>query len=77
VTRAVAALEERGLAERQADPDDRRARLVSVTAEGRRVFARLAIRRAALIADLRERLTTDEQGTLDAAIPLLVRMSQD
>jgi DNA-binding MarR family transcriptional regulator len=36
-TEVVDALEERGLVERQPDPDDRRATLVSLTAEGERV----------------------------------------
>ncbi len=41
VTGIVDGLEEKGLARRQASPRDRRVKLISLTAEGRRVRARL------------------------------------
>ena len=41
VSRAVSALEQRGLIARRPDPDDRRASVLSLTAEGRAAFDRL------------------------------------
>jgi DNA-binding MarR family transcriptional regulator len=41
VTGIVDGLEEKGLATRQPSPDDRRVKLIALTAEGRRVRARL------------------------------------
>jgi len=43
----VDALQERGLVERRPDPDDRRAMLVSLTGEGRRVGAAIGSARDA------------------------------
>ena len=40
LTAALKPLERRGLVEQAADPDDRRRRLVTLTAEGRSVLAR-------------------------------------
>jgi DNA-binding MarR family transcriptional regulator len=46
-TEVVDALQERGFAQRQADPDDRRATLVSLTDEGKRVSDAIRSTRAA------------------------------
>jgi len=46
-TDVVDALQERGLVERRPDPDDRRAMLVSLTGEGRRVGAAIGSAREA------------------------------
>jgi DNA-binding MarR family transcriptional regulator len=55
-SKAVADLERRGYVERTADPDDARARLVGLTARGRAVIGAAREQRAALGAELAERL---------------------
>jgi DNA-binding MarR family transcriptional regulator len=45
-TEVVDALQERGFVQRHADPDDRRATLVSLTAEGKRVSDAIRLTRA-------------------------------
>ncbi|MBY0423067.1 MAG: MarR family transcriptional regulator [Parvularculaceae bacterium] len=71
VSRAVAALEEKGLVRRTEDPDDRRVAILSLSPEGRVVFNRIA----ALALDFERRLlddlSVDEQKRLRAALAQL------
>jgi DNA-binding MarR family transcriptional regulator len=65
-------LEQEGWVERRPDPDDRRARIVTLTASGRRRLARLA---PALIAARKEALAAlspHQQGRLAALLQKLV-----
>jgi DNA-binding MarR family transcriptional regulator len=55
-SKSVADLERRGYVERAPDPDDARARLVGLTERGRAVIAAAREQRAALGAELAERL---------------------
>jgi DNA-binding MarR family transcriptional regulator len=74
VTILVNRLAEAGWAERFADPTDRRATLVRITAAGRE---RLADRNAARARVLRDRiaeLSDDDQQLLTAALPALERL---
>jgi DNA-binding MarR family transcriptional regulator len=74
VTRVLARLEERGLIERMADPQDRRSSLVTTTAAGRALLAELRTRKTAFLAHRIERLTPAERETLDRAAGILERM---
>jgi DNA-binding MarR family transcriptional regulator len=56
VSKSVADLERRGYVARSADPDDARARLVALTARGEAAIAGARRHRAALSAELAERL---------------------
>jgi DNA-binding MarR family transcriptional regulator len=55
-SKSVADLERRGYVERTPDPDDARARLVGLTERGQGVIAAAREQRAALVAELAERL---------------------
>jgi DNA-binding MarR family transcriptional regulator len=73
----VAALEERGLVQRAADPADGRRSILSLSAEGRALLQR---RRSALSEHLSEALesafTPAEVKELQAAAPLIERLAQ-
>ncbi|WP_203309696.1 MarR family winged helix-turn-helix transcriptional regulator [Sphingomonas beigongshangi] len=72
----VAGLEAEGSVRQRADPADRRSRLVSITSEGQRILARARENRAAYIADaIRGMLSAEERRQLQAAIPILDRLS--
>jgi DNA-binding MarR family transcriptional regulator len=64
VTEVADALQERGLAERTPDPTDRRAVLLSATAEGRRVQAEVDAARRADTRELFGRLSAAERAEL-------------
>lgn len=69
-------LEGHGLVTRRHDPQDGRAALISLTAEG---AALLAARRGERVEDLAllvDRLTTQERAALVAALPALEHLSQ-
>ncbi len=63
-TEVADALQARGLVERTPDPTDRRAVVLTPTAEGRRVQAEIAAARAADTRDLFARLDPADRGTL-------------
>jgi len=64
VTGVAERLVEQGLLDRRASANDRRAQIVSLTAEGRRVFRTMARTHEDWIAELFAGLTTDETETL-------------
>lgn len=73
ISRSVDALVRRGQVKREEDPDDRRSKLVSVTARGRATYGRLhALRRAGVRAFV-DRLEPDERESLAAAVGPVVR----
>src|SRR3954452_6780958 len=77
VTRVLARLEEAGLVDRAADPDDRRCSLVSISAAGRELLAPLPTRKDAYLAMRLESLDAADRETLDRAAAILERMLQE
>jgi len=71
VSRAVARLEAAGLVARDADPDDRRARVLRLTTAGRALFRRIAPLAQAREAFLLDALDDAERDVLDRAIDKL------
>jgi DNA-binding MarR family transcriptional regulator len=70
VTGLVDRLVEQGLLSRRPSPRDRRAQLVSLTAEGRRFFRAMARANGDWIADMLADLSSDE---IDTLMPLLAK----
>jgi DNA-binding MarR family transcriptional regulator len=75
MTRLVDALEEAGLASREAHPDSDRMVLVSPTASGRALMLGAAERRADVIVEALRDLSADERRVLREAAPLLERLA--
>jgi DNA-binding MarR family transcriptional regulator len=76
MTRVIAALEERGLVMRGPHATDRRQVVLTVTEPGRTVVQQSReLREAWLALRLRE-LTPQERATLEAAAPILEKLSQ-
>ena len=73
-TRIVARLEQDGLIERTADPQDRRSSLVAVTSSGRDLLARLRGRKNAYLARRLRKLGVDDVAVLERAADLLEQM---
>jgi DNA-binding MarR family transcriptional regulator len=73
-TRIVASLEASELVARTADPADRRASLISATADGRALLKRLRSRKNAYIAKRLRGMDADEIETLERAAGILERM---
>jgi len=71
ITRMTAALEQRGLVRREADPSDRRVAYVSLTAEGRRTLQRSRTRKTAYLVKRLGRLTDADLAVLREAAPIL------
>lgn len=76
-TRLVASLEGQGDVARTNDPDDRRACLVGMSAQGRLTLASLWNERTIGISSRLERLSEDERRRLDAALPVLEKLARD
>jgi DNA-binding MarR family transcriptional regulator len=76
-TRIVASLEASELVARTADPADRRASLISATADGRALLKRLRSRKNAYIAKRLRGLDAGEVETLDRAAGILERMLEE
>jgi DNA-binding MarR family transcriptional regulator len=72
-TEVVDALEERGLVRRSPDPDDRRATLVTLSAEGEEVAEALRKARAAEADQFFDRLNEEDRRELARIIGLLRR----
>ena len=64
LTRIVDRMEEAGWVERVADPKDRRARLLHLTDKSREIVEPLRVIVAALVEDMAEGLSTQEQDML-------------
>lgn len=67
VTELVEGLVTRGLVRREADPDDRRAVVLALTAEGRRVRERYELAASSAVAQVLGRLTPVQRHRLRAA----------
>jgi DNA-binding MarR family transcriptional regulator len=76
-TRLVARLEELGVVQRAADPQDRRSSLLSVTPEGHALMEELRGRKTAYLAQRLEGLPADERATLDRAAAILERILEE
>src|ERR1700759_4407154 len=76
MTRVIAVLEERGLVRREPHATDRRQVILTVTAEGRAVVQRVRARREAWLAQRLQELPPEERDILQAAAPILERLSQ-
>lgn len=74
VSRAVDGLHKRGMVKRVEDPDDRRAKRVSLTAKGRRTFEGLMALRVAGLREFVADLTAEERDALELGLrPLMER----
>ena len=71
LSRVVGALVDAGLVRRRPDPDDRRAGVVEVTANGRRTHDRLRAERGRILADGLAALDADQRSTIESALPAL------
>jgi DNA-binding MarR family transcriptional regulator len=75
ISRAVEGLVQRGEVKRAEDPDDRRSKLLTVTARGRNTYERLASVRAAGVKRFIEELRPEERDALGAALhPVVERL---
>jgi DNA-binding MarR family transcriptional regulator len=74
VTRIARHLEEGGLIERVKDPQDGRASILSVTAEGRALLKRLRERKTAYLAKRLGAMDAEDRRTLERAAELLEGM---
>ena len=72
ISRAVDGLVQRGEVKRAEDPDDRRSKLLTVTARGRDTYGRLAWVRAAGVKRFIEELRPQERDALGAALHTIV-----
>lgn len=75
MTRTLAALVERGLVGRQADPTDGRQVIVSITAEGRASVRSIRRKRDAWMASRVAKLTPEEQDVLQRAAVILDKVA--
>jgi DNA-binding MarR family transcriptional regulator len=76
-TRIVASLEGLGLVERTADPEDRRASLVELSALGRRELADLWTERTHELSVRLDRLSDTDRRAIEAAITALEKITRD
>lgn len=75
MTRIVSALEERGLAAREPDANDRRLVIVRLTDEGKAMLAADRRRRDAWLNQRLRELTPDEREALRRAVPVLEKLA--
>ena len=77
VSRAIDGLVQRGEVKRQEDPNDRRSKLVTVSARGRRTYERIVAVRMAGIERFVDGLEPDEREALGAALgPIVERLGR-
>jgi DNA-binding MarR family transcriptional regulator len=76
MTRVISVLEERKLVVRSAHPTDRRQVILTVTDEGRTVVQRVRRAKDAWLARRLAELTPEEWAALQAAVPILEKLSQ-
>jgi DNA-binding MarR family transcriptional regulator len=73
----VAELEEQGLVERRADPDDGRRALIELTEAGRVELREVRGRREGWLAEaIEESFSDEERRALERAVPLLGRLAE-
>ena len=74
VTRVLARLEEAGLVDRAADPQDRRSSLVSISAEGRELLDVVRARKDAFLSRRIDALDAADREALERAAAIFERM---
>jgi DNA-binding MarR family transcriptional regulator len=74
MSRVAGRLEELGLIERHAHPDDQRAVVVEATAQGRAASRRIGDERAAVLAEAMDRLDPATRATIIDALPALEQL---
>lgn len=77
VTRVVGWLEDEGLVRLAASTEDKRAKVATTTAKGRRRLERIRSNRNAWLACRLDELTPEEREALQAALPVLERLLED
>ena len=77
VTRVLARLEEAGLVERAADPQDRRCSLVSISDDGRALLDAMRERKDAFLARRIDALEPADREALERAAAILERMLKE
>ena len=77
VTRVLALLEEAGLVDRAADPQDRRSSLVSISEDGRALLESARARKDAFLARRIDALEPADREVLERAAALLERMLEE
>ena len=77
ITRVLARLAELDLIEREADPDDGRSTLITITAAGRSLLEDLRSRRDAFLADRLSKLSKEDRAVLDRASEVLESLLED
>jgi len=77
MTRVLAALAERGLIVKEADPTDARSVRVSLSPAGVETLARIRSERTALLGARVARLTSEQRAALIAALPALEALVED
>jgi len=77
VTRVLARLEEAGLVDRAADPQDRRSSLVSISDDGRALLETARARKDAFLARRIDALEPADREALDRAAAILERMLEE
>nr|WP_276511468.1 MarR family transcriptional regulator [Curtobacterium pusillum] len=75
ISRVLDVLEQKGLIERTADPDDGRAFVVMATRSGEQAVAEARSERAGMVAELVDRLSDDEFEDVMRALTALERVS--
>ncbi len=73
-TKVIARLADAGLAERTANPDDRRCALVSLTPDGTALLRRVRERKTAYLASRLHELDADDAHALERAADVLERL---
>lgn len=72
---AIHQMEERGLVERIADPNDRRGVRVAITEFGEQEYQRVGEERVSELATMFANLTPDELELLQAAVPVIKKVA--
>ncbi len=76
-TRVIAKLEEAGVVQRTADPDDGRSALIALTPAGQDLLSRVRHAKDAYLEQRLETLSSAELATLQQAARILERMLED
>jgi DNA-binding MarR family transcriptional regulator len=77
MSRLVEALEEGGWIDREPDPEDGRAQLLSISGAGRETLRKMRVEGTGDLADAIRALPDAERTQLAAALPVLVRLSDE